>query len=202
MKALFGAAVILVISLCGHAQGNRTIDWPQAATAEACVKGDGGRCTLSTLRALEIVGMTVNGSNVVPGQPFAAEGEWLKTFVVKVKNVSKKPISSVRLHFALPDARYPKESAGFTTAGFSMEYGKGLSTGIEYGNRKPIAPGDEIELSRNEAHYIRDRDFIAKRTGVTDFYSVVIGNTTVQFEDGTVWWTYRLPMAISETVQK
>lgn len=79
-------------------------------------------------------------------------------------------------------------------SGFSLEYGKDLSTGIDYGVQTPIEPGQEVLLMRNDRHYTRDTNGIARRTGVTDFNTVLIGVSVVKFADGTVWTTYRLPI--------
>jgi hypothetical protein len=94
------------------------------------------------------------------------------------------------MHFNLLEAKY-KEGI----MGFSLEYGKALSTGINYGVQKVIMPNEELDLIRNEAHYNRDRDGIAQKSGTTDFSKVLMGITTVQFEDGTVWWNWKLPLA-------
>lgn len=189
MRSVLSCLLLLLASAWSFGQTERTISWPELASAEPWVKGDDGNLLASTVTALEVVSVTVNGKEIVLGMPFRAEGEWLKTLSVTVKNISDKPISAVRLNFGLPEAKY-----GSGSSGFSLEYGKALSTGIDYGPQAPIAPGENVVLMRNERHYNRDRDGIVKRTGVTDFRSVLIGSTVVEFIDGTVWMAYRLPI--------
>lgn len=183
-------AVILLLPLCSHAQATRVVDWPPVAPVQASVKGNGGKSIASEAKALEIVEIDVEGKTIKPGQPFSAGDDWLRTFAVKVKNISDKNISSIRLHFVLPEAKSP---AG-VPSGFSLQYGKELNNGIDYGVQPLIEPGKEVVLIRNDRHYTRDKDGIAKRTGKTDFNNVIIAVSTIQFEDGTVWSTYRLPI--------
>lgn len=86
--------------------------------------------------------------------------------------------------------------------GFSLEYGKELSTGINYGEQKLIMPGEEIDLARNERHYNRDREGIAEKSGVKDFGKALVGMTTVVFEDGVVWFGARLRIGNANTIDR
>ena len=190
MKSLVGLLITLLVSLSLFGQTNKVIDWTPYT------KGDSFTDTsdAAKLKALEILQFTVAGKAVHPGQPFSAESDWLKTFAVRVKNVSGKRISSIRLGFGLPEA---KNSEGISS-GFSLEYGSALSTGVDYGTQLPIEPDEEIELIRNDRHYARDRDGIRTRTGLTEFSTVIIGGTTVRFVDGTIWSGYKLPLVPSK----
>jgi hypothetical protein len=193
MKLLCLFLAVLLLTVDSNGQTEKVIDWTSytkranfADTPEA-----------SNLKALEIVEFKVDGKAVMPGQRFTAEGEWLKTFAIRLRNISGKPISSIRMHFSLPDAKVSDTAS----AGFSLEYGKALSTGIDYGTQDPIQARQEVELIRNERHYLRDRNGIAKRTSVTDFNSVVIAATVVKFEDGSVWTSYKLPLVATVLAQ-
>ena len=188
MKAVLSSLIVVLASACLYGQTVRTISWPQFAQVEPRDAGENGKLRFSDVNALELIALTVNGKEIIIGQPFLADREWLKTLAVTVRNTSNKPISAIRLSFGLPEAKY-----GDGISGFSLEYGKELSTGIDYGPQVPIAPGERGVLIRNEKHYTRDRDGIERRTGATDFRSVLIGNTMVKFTDGTVWMTYKLP---------
>ena len=174
------------------AQGTgRIIEWPPLENPLGNVlAGENGRYIPTEIKALEIVFISAEGSRISPGVPFTAQDDWLKTFTVRVKNTSDRPIQAIRLHFGLPEAK-----RGDAISGFSLEYGKGLGTGIDYGEQKVMAPGEEVELVRNERHYKRDSEGIAQRTGVSNFTRVLLGHATVKFEDGTVWTGWKLPMA-------
>jgi hypothetical protein len=189
MKALYISFAVITLSLCSYAQATKVIEVPLVAAYRGNVSGEDGKLIASDSKGLEIVEIRVEGKTVVPGQPFAAGNDWLGTLAVKVKNVSDKKISSIRLSFGLPEAKYRD---GFN--GFSLEYGKELSTGIDYGVQGPIEPGQEVVLQRNERHYARDKEGIAKRSGISEFNLVRMGGGQVKFADGTSWFSYKLPV--------
>lgn len=195
MKVLYGFFAVITLSLCSYAQAMKVIDWPPVASDQAYVSGD-GKNVASSSKALEIVEMKVDGKTITPGQPFSAGDDWLKSFSVKVRNVSDKNISSIRLGFALSETK----SSG-SQSGFSLEYGRELSTGIDYGIQPAIEPGQQVVLMRNDRHYARDKEGIAKRTGMTDFNSVIMAVSTIKFKDGTVWSSYKLPIASSASAR-
>jgi len=194
MNAICGFFVAITLSLCSYAQSSRSIYWPPAASEQAYVIGDSGRQIPSNSKALEIVDIKVEGKTIVPGQPFSAGNDWLKTFAVKVRNVSDRNIVSIRLFFSLPETK-----SGDKQAGFSLEYGKELSTGTDYGVQAPVEPGQEVVLGRNDRHYARDTEGIAKRSGITDFNTVIIAVSQVMFADTQLWSSYRLPITSAPT---
>lgn len=183
---VFGFIILLPLLVYSQSQ-DRIIEYPPL-TLGSFVADKDGKFIPSNIEALEIIEIKVGDKSVSLGQSFSASEDWLKNLTVKVKNTSGKPISAIRMMFGLPEAKY-KEGA----SGFSLEYGKALSTGIDYGLQKVIKPDEELVLYRNEAHYNRDRNGIAQRTGLTDFSKMLILVTTVQFEDGTVWSSWKLP---------
>jgi hypothetical protein len=184
-------SIIIFLPLLAYSQvQNRIIDWHPRTLQGIFVKGTDGKPIPSNIEALEIIEIKVDAKPILLGHPFSASDDWLKNLIVRVRNISGKPISSIRMYFNLPEAKYREG-----TMGFSLEYGKALSTGINYGVQKTIMSNEELDLFRNEAHYNRDREGIAQRAGITDFSKVLIGMTMVQFEDGTVWSSGKLPFA-------
>lgn len=129
-----------------------------------------------------MLGINVNSNPIVIGERFNADSDWLRSFAAKVRNASDKAISSIRISFILPEAEYKGGTRAFT-----LEYGKELSTGIDYGNQKAIGPGEEVILTRSERHYERDRIGLLKTNGAIDI-SVVIANSVVKFADGSTWF--------------
>ena len=194
MKKIFLLIAALVLFSYSHIRAQdteRIVEWPTVENPLGnVIAGEGGKYVPTGMNALEIVFISAQGKRITPGVAFTAQEEWLKTFTVRVKNTSDRPIAAIRLHFGLPEAKYRDG-----TSGFSLEYGRGLSTGIDYGEQKAIAPGEEVELVRNDRHYRRDAEGIARRTGNSNFTRVSLGHATVKFEDGTVWTAWKLPIA-------
>ena len=139
------------------------------------------------IKGVELIGVSVGGKIVTPGVPFAAGEDWLKTLTVKLKNVSDKPISSVRMSFSRPEAKFKDSGLGFT-----LEFGS-LSAMLK--NReinKTVRPGEEFELTQSEHLYYSGKAFMIEKTGVANITRVLIGAATVQFEDGSLWMTRRI----------
>jgi hypothetical protein len=185
----FGFAVLLPVFVFGQAQ-KKSIKWASKTQQANLVKGVDGVLFPSDIKALEIVEIEVENNPISLGESFSASDDWLRYLTIRVKNISGKPISSIRISLSLPETKNEER-----TFGFSLEYGKALSTGIDYGIQKPIMPNEELELFRNEAHYQRGLQTIAQRSGLTHFSEVLIDSTVVQFEDGTVWLGWRLPLS-------
>lgn len=188
---LLFATLLFLSHSSANAQGTgRIIEWPPLDNPLGnVVSGENGKMIPTDIKALEIVFISADGNRVTPGESFTAQDDWLKTFTVRVKNTSGRSIQAIRLHFGLPEAK-----SGDAISGFSLEYGRGLGTGIDYGEQKVIPPGEEVELFRNDRHYKRDSEGIAQRTGVSNFTRVLLGPATVKFEDGTVWTGWKLPI--------
>jgi hypothetical protein len=56
--------------------------------------------------AVEVVGFNLAGVPISVGEPFRADEDWLKNLRARLKNISEKPISQVRIIFSLPEARF------------------------------------------------------------------------------------------------
>lgn len=196
MKTITVFFTLLILSLCGYAQRSKVIDWPPNVTDRALGVVD-GKYIPSDTKAIEIVEMKVEGQAILPGRQFSAGDDWLRTFAVRVRNVSGKSISSIYLQFILPEANVLDRQSGF-----HLEYGKELGTGIDSRNQAAIEAGQEIVLLRSEREYARQKEGITKGTGMTEFNSVTIGISTVKFGDGTVWYSYKVPFPAASTPRK
>jgi hypothetical protein len=160
----------------------RLVEWLPNSTSNF-LGGENGRMIPTDLKALELLEISVDSNPIAIGEKFNADSDWLRGFAAKVRNVSDKAISSIRISFILPEAEYKSG-----TRGFSLEYGKELSTGIDYGSQRAIGPGEEVKLIRNERHYERDRTGLIETNGAIDITKVVIVNSVVKFVDGSSWF--------------
>lgn len=159
----------------------RIVEWPIYPLGRINSSAEGNKRSPVT-EALEIVDIKVESHSITIGQPFAAAEDWLKTLTFRVKNISGQPIIGVRMGFSLPETRIEKKGLGF-----SLEYGKGLSTGIPSDEQKVIGANEEFVLRFNDAQYQRHRAFVSERSVLPSFSRVWIGVTSVKFEDGSFW---------------
>ena len=153
-----------------------------------------GSLTLTNLRVVEVIGFSLAGVPVTPGQPFQADDDWLTKLRVKVKNISGAPISHLRMSFALPEAQFV-EGGRRVSMGLSLEYKAGARANNESPEMKVIAPGDEVELVYFVFPSLPLNQEIANTTGVNSItllqYS---GDVTAFFVDGRTWRGGNLPV--------
>ena len=158
---------------------------PEPTTAlkagERIVEVDSRRSALpDDSDAIAVTGIRADGQNVVPGQPFPAGPDWLRSLTVRVRNNSAKPIASVSVSFSLPEASY--RGGGI---GFSLRHGARAAGGGDDAEAKPLPPGEEMELGFTGEEYEMNRSFAEKAGGVSEISRVIVGHASVVFADGT-----------------
>ena len=117
------------------------------------------------LIAVEVLEFKLGGVPIKLDQPFRADGNWLQNLRARVKNVSQKSISHVRIVFMLPEATYQEDGRN-QVMGFELEYAAAkLSEGGD--ERNVVLPGEEVELRYMDSGVPLGQQ-IASRTGVTD----------------------------------
>jgi hypothetical protein len=130
---------------------------------------------------LTITEIKIAGQTITPGQPFPAGEDWLRNLAVRVKNVSQKPVTYVGISCALPEAAY---HAGIV--GFGIEYGRRKPlNGIAVADVKPLAPGEEAEITFTDKDYQADLGFVRRTSGLDSFSRLKLGGAQVDFADGT-----------------
>jgi hypothetical protein len=142
-----------------------------------------GSLTYTHLSVLEVTGLSLAGVPITLGQPFRADDNWLTKVRAKVKNISGKPISHVRMNFALSEAKFVRDGRNYTT-GFSLDYKAGARANNDSTEMKVIQPGDEVEL----VCLIPLSEQIANKTGVTGITLFQYGGDVTAFlVDGSTW---------------
>jgi hypothetical protein len=175
---LFSLAPVMPAS--GQAQ-DRVVEWPPYPVGR--INSAGAGIVLSPVTAaLEIVEVRVADRPIAIGQSFIADDDWVRSLTFRMKNISGQPIIGARLGLGLPETKTADNSLGF-----SLEYGKGLSTGIPSDEQKVIGPDEEFELKFSESQYQRHKKFVSERSKRSSFSKVWVGITTVKFADGSIW---------------
>lgn len=184
-SVLFYIAVALTASATfAQEMRERVIAWPPppGKFIGPAVKGHDGKLTASGILAVEIVEVLAAGSPVNIGQPFTADDEWLRSFSVRMRNISDKPIVGARMDFGMPEAR-----RGETYLGSNLGYGIGAGTGKGLRDQRQIMPGEEFVLTRSGEAYGRDQRFLKEKSGVENISHVRLGLAWVKFGDGKLW---------------
>lgn len=154
----------------------RIVEW----SAHPLIKTD--QSASGVAEAVQIVDVRVGELSITIGRPFIAGDDWLRGLCFRLKNVSGRPIIGSRLSFSLPETRINNNGLGF-----SLEYGRGESTGIPSDEQRVIMPNEQFELKFNDQQYERHRKFVTSRSNLPSFSKVIIGNIVVKFDDESIW---------------
>lgn len=193
---IIGSLVLMLSAFAQAQEEQKLIDWyPVDRPMNLQAQGLGVFFTGSDIKALEIVEVKVADKPISIGKPFTANEDWIKSLSVRVKNISAKPIVSIRFNFDVPEARQPNQNH----LGLNLTYGQKLATDmrkVALANQdKLIMPGEEIELKLPEISYNSWLEFMKKRSGMTSFKTLQIAMTSVAFENDLFWESNRLPLA-------
>jgi len=173
-----------------HAQGrDRQITNFRSGMVENMSR-PGGSLIYTHLSVVEVIGFSLAGVPITPGQPFRADDDWLTKLRVKVKNISAASISHISMSFALPEAKFVRDGRRYTM-GFSLDYKAGARANSESPEMKVIQPGDEVEL----VCLIPLSEQIANKTEVPCITLLQYGgDVTAFFVDGSTWRGSNLPV--------
>ena len=101
---------INIISLCGVVYASsfafpqtqtKLIEWQEKPMGSNNERRSDGAQVVRVLDQVEIENITV-GKPVVIGEAFAADDDWLKNLVIRVRNISGKQLSSIQVTLVLP----------------------------------------------------------------------------------------------------
>lgn len=180
--------VILLAAMTGcvqylHAQErDRQITTFRSGMVENLSRPDGS-LTYTHLSVIEVIGFSLAGVPITPGQPFRADDDWLTRLRVKVKNISGASISHIRMSFALPQAKFVRDGRPYTM-GFSLDHKAGARANSESPEMRVIQPDDEVEL----VCLIPLSEQIANKTEITGITVLQYGgDVTAFFVDGSIW---------------
>ena len=123
------------------------------------------------IKEVEIVEFLVGGREINIGQGFSAPDDFLRTMSFKVKNVSKRMMSTIQITLIVPDNRLYSPQ---------IIYCYGCA---EKQREKGIAPGEVVELKMPEPIY----EFVMTRLaekGITVVTRVEFSHMYVHFPDG------------------
>lgn len=187
---LINIFLLLFSVVCFAQDKTRIIVFPEKKSDLKMLKGEDGRGVPTEINGIELVEIRIKNQIIALDKPFEYEDDWLKYLTIKLKNVSDKPITSVRLSLGRPQAKFKDSSLGF-----SLEFGSLSAFGSAKKDFRVIKPGEEFELSRSAEDYTAGLNFMIQQTGVSNINKIIIGSTTVEFEDGNILTVWSLPVA-------
>ena len=131
---------------------------------------------------IEFEEIRVSRKSIEPGKAFDEDDDWLDKTVLKVKNISNKPIVYLSVNLDFPETK---------TTGSEMTYP--VTFGKQPGSRFPqnndsffMLPGDSLEVPLTQ-HYAKVKAFIEHRLSMTEIKKVELRIHFVIFADKTGW---------------
>lgn len=137
---------------------------------------------------VEVVSVRVRGEAVEPGRPFAAGDDWLAGFVLRVKNVSERPISAVdvALRFPTPAGHKSRHVSLLGLLKYGCRPGYGCHPDAA-GSTGEIMPGETRDVEFSEAAHKRLEASLAQLGVPTPVEAAEYEIDSVFFDADTLW---------------
>ena len=120
----------------------------------------------------------VNGKSITLGEPFAAADDWLKTFTVRVRNISGERLVSAQVTLVLPEMGLGSPDIVFCYGCAAAEKEKGFM------------PGEVVELKMlGGGFYDWVRSRIAEKGSVSRINKAEIQHMYVTPTNGPTWFS-------------
>jgi hypothetical protein len=181
-KILILAALttVFLVSAPAFAQLQRQIEWPEKSKFNSKTDTTPDNHIIDRINEIEIEAILVNGREIIVGEPFSADTDWLKAISFRVKNVSDKPIRRIQITLVLPEIPEIKGRP-------QIHY---LCLSCKGDGRDPLAPGAETELRMPEGGlYAWVKDRVNETTDFTQITRARIYSAWVTMDDGLVLWS-------------
>ena len=156
----------LPLLVCGQQQ-DRVVDWQPVVIK-------------SEEKVLELVDTKVAGVSITFGQLFTADEAWLNTLTFTVRNISGKSIKNFGFGIGFPELDPNGRLPGFSITCYGVESPKDGANA-----RRPLAPGEQVDLKLPEDQLEIMRDMSVRMRGTSNLTKVKLLPALVNFEDGS-----------------
>ena len=130
---------------------------------------------------IEFLNLESNGKTVKPNEKFIQEGDWLKDFTIKFKNISDKPIVHVSIAIL-----FPETGSSDSPQVYFLRYG----VNPEVNNKETpslLAANDTAEIKFSDKNFNHLKEFLSQRKQLAELTEANFRIMVVYFEDGTKW---------------
>ena len=147
----------------------RMVHWPEIPF-HANAAQSSTRTILPQIEILQIIDVASGGKSVTLGESFAADDEWLKNLIVRIRNISSTSITTVQLNLFLPQIMPGGPMV-------TLCYGCG-----DVGAGKSIEPGEEVVMK--VVHYDWLIGQINSKSSLSNINKAEIQHMLVTLPDG------------------
>lgn len=176
-RALASAMKLAALIVCGAVLGfpqtkNKTLEWGEHPLRKHERAGKGTQL-VQRIEDIEIEDFIVAGKAITIGQTFAANDDWLKDLVVRVKNISNRQVPLIQISLTLPEL---ERNTPYVI------YCYGCAAGEK---EKGVAPGETVELRMmGGSFYDWVKGRAAEKGGISRISKAHIDNFIVHLVDG------------------
>jgi hypothetical protein len=177
VATLLVSLVFTVTPLFSQTQ-NKVVEWSKSPIGSHNEKAAVGLQLFPQIDGVEIEDFTVAGKSITAGEPFAAGNDWLKSFTVRVKNISNQRLVKVQMTLVLPEMNFHSPDMVFCYGCAAAE------------NEKGVMPGEVVELKMLGGDFydwIKSR--ITEKGSVSRINRAEIRNMYVTLPSGPMWFS-------------
>jgi hypothetical protein len=169
------ASIVFAVAPVFSQTQNKVIEW---STSPIGSNHETARNLLLSrqIDGVEIEDMAVDGKSIIVGEPFAAGDDWLKTFTVRLKNISGQRLVSAQITLVLPEMGVESPDIVFCYGCVAIEKEQGFM------------PGEVVELKMpGGGFYDWVRSRIAEKGSVSRINKAEIRQMYVRLPSGPTW---------------
>lgn len=168
--------ILFAPSLALSQTHNKLVEWTPRPIGSNNERAGAGTQLFQRLDSIEIEDIAAGGKSIAIGQEFAAEQDWLRSLVVRVKNVSGQQVSAIQVTLVLPEMDHSSPDVVYCYGCVTSEKAKGIS------------PGEAVELKMLGGGFY---DWVKSRAvdkgGISQISKAQIREMFVTLPDGTHW---------------
>lgn len=174
---LLASLALTATPVCSQTQ-NRVIEWSKSPVGSNNETAAANLQLFRQIEAVEIEDFAVDGKSITVGKPFPAADDWLKTFTVRVRNISGQRLVRVQITLVLPEMSHGSPDIVFCYGCAAPEREKGFM------------PGEVLELKMlGGGFYDWIRSRIAEQGGVSRINKAEIHHMYVTMPTGPTWFS-------------
>jgi hypothetical protein len=169
------ALILFAASFSSSQTPSKVIEWQLKPMGSNNERWAAGTQLFKVLDRVEIQSVAV-GNAITIGQPFAADDDWLKNLVIRVRNVSGQQVTAIQVTLILPEMDHSSPDVVYCYGCAPTEKVKGVSA------------GETVELKMlGGGFYDWVKGRTAERGGISHISRAQIREMFVTLPDNTHW---------------
>jgi hypothetical protein len=168
--------ILCAASLAAAQTPKKTVAWTPRPIGNNNERIAPGTKLYPQIEQMKILAVVSADAAITLGQPFAADDDWLRTLIIRVRNISAQPVTSIQMTLILPEMDNASPDIVYCYGCTQAEKEKGLG------------PGETVELKLLGGGFY---DWVKSRAdekgGIALITKAQIREMFVTLPDGTHW---------------